>query len=56
MLTKKRPIIVAYATYQGERVAVIDVVGTRLDKIECMIIYDGPKWINIKDLSDITWN
>lgn len=45
-----RQAIQAKAIYQGEKVEVIDSVGSQL-----LIIYDGPKWVDVKDLNNITW-
>jgi hypothetical protein len=43
------------ALYKGEPVAIIDVLANSTGKIEYMINYNGPIWVNSSWLTNIVW-
>ena len=46
----------AMATYNGETVFISDVVwAPGMSEAECLINYDGPQWVFMSDLTNITW-
>jgi hypothetical protein len=48
------PMVQAKAWYEGEQVEVMEVIGNG-SSVQAMINYDGPRWVSIKDLNNITW-
>lgn len=55
MLAATSKAIQGYATYLGERVTIIDVIGRSNGKVEYMINYNGPIWVSKSDLAFISW-
>lgn len=44
------------AKYQGETVSIIDSIGyIGTGKIDCLINYSGPVWVNINELTNVVW-
>jgi hypothetical protein len=44
------------AWYNGEQVTIMDTIGfSGTGRVECMINYGGPVWVDIHDLTNVVW-
>ena len=45
--------MIGYATFDNERVAILDKFENHYGRVEYLINYDGPLWVRGDELSDI---